>query len=164
MDTLDTKSEASSRTDSPGVRVPPPIWYALAVLGGYFLNRQWPLLISAKLFVRLLGLIIGGGGMVLALAGVQGFRHAKTSRVPVRPATALVTSGPYALTRNPMYVGLALATIGCGLLMATWWPILLLVPALAIVQVFVIVPEERYLHRRFGADYQRYVHHVRRWV
>jgi protein-S-isoprenylcysteine O-methyltransferase Ste14 len=118
----------------------------------------------ATLYLRLLGLLIGVGGMVLALAGVQNFRRAKTSRVPIRPAAVLVTSGSYALSRNPMYVGLALATIGCGLLMATWWPILLLIPALAIVQMFVIVPEERYLRRRFGVDYDHYVDRVHRWL
>jgi protein-S-isoprenylcysteine O-methyltransferase Ste14 len=47
-----------------------------------------------------------------------------------------------------MYVSLALVTIGCGLFLATWWPLVLLVPTLAIVQQFVILPEERYLRRR----------------
>jgi protein-S-isoprenylcysteine O-methyltransferase Ste14 len=63
-----------------------------------------------------------------------------------------------------MYVGLALLTIACGLFLGTWWPIGLLVPALAVVQQFVILPEERYLRRRCGGDYDAYTHRVRRWL
>ena len=63
----------------------------------------------------------------------------------------LVIGGPLKFTRNPMYLGLALLTASAGLFLDTWWPILLLVPALAIVQRFVIAREERYLRRRFGA-------------
>ena len=82
----------------------------------------------------------------------------------MRPAEALVLSGPYHYTRNPMYVSLALLTIGCGLLLATWWPIVLLVPTIAAVQQFVILPEERYLQRRFGTEYEAYTRRVRRWL
>jgi protein-S-isoprenylcysteine O-methyltransferase Ste14 len=63
-----------------------------------------------------------------------------------------------------MYVSLALITIGCGLLLATWWPIVLLVPTLGIVRRFVIRPEEQYLHRRFGTEYDAYTRRVRRWL
>ena len=59
---------------------------------------------------------------------------------------------------------LALLTIGCGLLLATWWPMILLVPTLILVQQFVIRPEERYLRRRFGTQYEAYTRRVRRWL
>jgi protein-S-isoprenylcysteine O-methyltransferase Ste14 len=63
-----------------------------------------------------------------------------------------------------MYVGLALLTIAFALFLATWWPIILLLPALAVVQQFVILPEERYLQRRFGAEYEAYSRRGRRWL
>jgi protein-S-isoprenylcysteine O-methyltransferase Ste14 len=63
-----------------------------------------------------------------------------------------------------MYVSLALLTIACGLFFATWWPIVLLLPTLALVRQFVILPEERYLRRRFGAEYEDYTRRVRRWL
>jgi protein-S-isoprenylcysteine O-methyltransferase Ste14 len=62
-----------------------------------------------------------------------------------------------------MYVGMALLTVALGLFMDTWWPILLLLPVLLAVRVFVIAREERYLERRFGAEYVRYMQRVRRW-
>ena len=84
--------------------------------------------------------------------------------MPIRQAAALVLSGPYRFTRNPMYVALAALTAALGLFMDSWWPIALLIPVLVIVRVFVIAPEERYLKRRFGDDYVRYTQRVRRWL
>ena len=73
-------------------------------------------------------------------------------------------AGPYRFTRNPMYVGLAALTVALGLLLDSWWPIVLLVPVLFVVRAFVIAPEEQYLERRFGADYVAYTQRVRRWL
>lgn len=150
--------------DNPGVRVPPPVLYALALLGGYGLNRRWPLPVGGTVFVPLLAWGLTVAAVALAVSSVRAFRRSRTSVVPIRPATALVIAGPYRFTRNPMYVGLAVLTVALGLFMNTWWPALLLVPVLLIVQTFVIAPEERYLQRRFGDDYLRYKRQVRRWV
>jgi protein-S-isoprenylcysteine O-methyltransferase Ste14 len=84
--------------------------------------------------------------------------------ITFRPATTLVTTGPYAFIRNPMYVSLAILTVAFALFLNTWWVVLLLIPALLVVQQFVIVPEERYLRRRFGAEYEAYTRRVRRWL
>ncbi len=151
------------RSDNPGVWFPPPLWYALAILIGVLLDRRWPLPIAAGLLSTIGGVCLVGW-MALTFASIGRFRHSKTSIVPIRPAEALVVSGPYHYTRNPMYVSLALLTIACGLFLAMWWPIVLLVPTLAIVQQFVILPEERYLRRRFGTEYEAYAHRVRRWL
>lgn len=153
-----------SRSDNPGVWFPPPLWYALAILIGVLLNRRWPLPVAASALNRIGGVLCLVGWMALAFASIGRFRRSNTSIVPIRPADALVLSGPYHYTRNPMYVSLALLTIAFGLFLSTWWPIVLLVPAIAIVQQFVILPEERYLQRRFGADYAAYRHRVRRWL
>jgi protein-S-isoprenylcysteine O-methyltransferase Ste14 len=154
----------TGRSDSPGVWFPPPLLYALAVLIGVLLDRRWPLPIAASPLTTLAGVIFVLGWMALALVSIGRFRRSNTSIVPMRPAEALVLTGPYRYTRNPMYVSLALLTAGCGLLLATWWPIVLLVPTLALVQRFVIVPEEQYLRRRFGTDYEAYTLRVRRWL
>jgi protein-S-isoprenylcysteine O-methyltransferase Ste14 len=159
-----TVTRVADRPDNPGVKVPPPLFYAAAVVIGYLLDRQWPLPIEPASLVRIAGVVVGVGGVALSVLGVTQFRRAKTSLVPIRPATTFVVSGPYRFTRNPMYVGLALVTIGLALLLTTWWPIVLLPPTLAAVQVFVIQREERYLRRRFGTDYETYTRRVRRWL
>jgi protein-S-isoprenylcysteine O-methyltransferase Ste14 len=150
--------------DSAGVRVPPPLLYAFAILGGYVLNRQYPLPVGNALFITVLAWAMTLGWVALTVSSIGTFWRSRTSIVPVRPATALVIVGPYRFTRNPMYVGLALLTCGLALFMNTWWPIVLLVPVLLIVHLFVIAPEERYLRRRFGAEYEAYMDRVRRWV
>jgi protein-S-isoprenylcysteine O-methyltransferase Ste14 len=154
----------TARSDSPGVWIPPPLWYGLAVLIGVLLDRRWPWPIAAGPLTTIAGVFFVVGWMAVAFASITRFRHSRTSIVPVRPAGTLVLSGPYHYTRNPMYVSLALLTIACGLFLATWWPIVLLVPTLAIVRQFVILPEERYLRRRFGAEYEAYAGRVRRWL
>ena len=150
--------------DNPGVRVPPPALYALAVIGGYVLNRRWPLPVGDAVFITIVAWALTLAWLALTVSSIGNFRRARTSMIPVRPATALVIAGPYRFTRNPMYVGLAALTVALALFMNAWWPIVLLVPVLVIVRRFVIAPEERYLQRRFGADYVAYMHRVRRWV
>jgi protein-S-isoprenylcysteine O-methyltransferase Ste14 len=63
-----------------------------------------------------------------------------------------------------MYVSLALLTVAFAFHLNTLWIVLLLVPTLLAVQHFVIAPEERYLRRRFGAEYEAYARRVRRWL
>jgi protein-S-isoprenylcysteine O-methyltransferase Ste14 len=154
----------TARSDNPGVWFPPPLWYALAVLIGVLLDRRWPLPIAASPLTRTAGVFFVVGWMAITFPSIGRFRRSKTSIVPIRPAEALVLSGPYRYTRNPMYVSLALLTIACGLFLATWWPLLLLLPTLMIVQQVVILPEERYLRRRFGTEYEAYTRRVRRWL
>jgi protein-S-isoprenylcysteine O-methyltransferase Ste14 len=154
----------SDRPDNPGVWFPPPLLHAAAIVGGFLLNRQWPLPIGSTV-----GLFVIGGVLVLAWAAlgatsIRLFRRSRTSFVPFRPATALVVSGAYRFTRNPMYVSLALLTVAFASFLNTWWIVLLLIPVLLVVRQFVIMPEERYLRRRFGAEYEDYMRRVRRWL
>jgi protein-S-isoprenylcysteine O-methyltransferase Ste14 len=101
---------------------------------------------------------------VVTAISFQSFWRMRTSIVPIRPATALVIGGPYRFTRNPMYVGLGFLTVALGLLLDSWWPILLVIPTLMCIRQFVILPEERYLRRRFGGEYDAYTRQVRRWL
>jgi hypothetical protein len=73
-------------------------------------------------------------------------------------------SGPYRLTRNPMYLSLALLYAGIAILYQSIWALLLLFPVLFIIDRHVIVLEELYLERRFGSAYARYRTRVRRWI
>ncbi len=150
-------------TDSPGVHVAPPLFHAGAVIAGWLLDRLWPLPIDGA-WRTVLGWVFAVGWTLLAASAIGLFRRKQTSMITFRPASTLVTSGPYAFTRNPMYVSLAFLTIAFALFFNTWWIVLLLVPTLLIVQQFVIVPEERYLQRRFGAEYEAYTRRVRRWL
>ena len=152
------------RLDSPGVRMPPPALYALAVLVGYLLNRRWPLPVGGSEAVQALAWVLTLAWIALTVSSIGRFWRSRTSIVPIRPATTLVIAGPYRFTRNPMYVGLAALTIALGVFINSWWPIGLLLPVLLAVRWFVIAPEEQYLERRFGADYLAYQKRVHRWL
>ena len=92
------------------------------------------------------------------------FRRSRTSLVPIVPAKALVTRGPYRVTRNPMYVGLAFLYAAIALYFRLSWGLLLLPVVLLSVYYLVIAREEGYLERRFGEAYMRYKAQVRRWL
>lgn len=105
-------------------------------------------------------------GACITVAGVVGFRWAGTTVNPLRPqaASALVTSGVYRWTRNPMYLGMLLGLAGGGVYLAHGLAWLLLPLFVAYMNRFQIRVEERALSERFGAAYTRYKHSVRRWL
>ncbi len=87
-----------------------------------------------------------------------------TSLIPGKRAEALVTSGPYRFTRNPMYVGMAFLYVGLALWLDVLWALAFLPVVLLVVDRRVIAPEERYLEARFGDEYRAYKQRVRRWL
>jgi len=154
----------SRNDDSPGVSFPPPFVYAAAVMGGWFLNRVWPLPIASAAARPILAWLSVAIWAVLFVSSLTVFLQRRTTLIPNRPANALAVSGPYRFTRNPMYVSLVFLTIALSLFLNTWWAIVLLVPAVAVIQLAVIAREEAYLLRRFGAEYEEYMRNVRRWI
>ena len=128
------------------------------------MDHRWSLPIGSGMWREGVGVVLVGLWAVLTATSVRRFWLARTSILPIRPASALIQSGPYRFTRNPMYLGFALLTIAFALFFNTYWPIVLLIPALLLIQRLVIRPEERYLRRRFGADYEAYTRKVRRWL
>lgn len=105
-------------------------------------------------------------GMGVAVAGVVSFRRAKTTVNPLKPETAssLVLSGVYRVTRNPMYLGALILLIGWAAYLANFLALVLSSAFVAYLNRFQIVPEERALAARFGAEYSAYCASVRRWI
>lgn len=106
------------------------------------------------------------GATAAALAGsfVLTFRRAGTAIDPGRPSTALVTCGPYRLTRNPGYLAMAGAFTAVALATHSLGAMVMLIPTLFIIDCGVVRREERYLEAKFGADYTSYRGRVRRWL
>jgi protein-S-isoprenylcysteine O-methyltransferase Ste14 len=138
--------------------------YAAAVIGGYVLNRVWPAPIGDGRWWDLVAAVLAAGWAALTISSFGLFWRHRTSVIPHRPANALVIAGPYRFTRNPLYLGLALLTAALAIVLNTWWPVALLLPALVIIRLTVIAREESYLRRRFGAEYEAYMRRVRRWI
>jgi protein-S-isoprenylcysteine O-methyltransferase Ste14 len=155
---------AAHQTDASGIRVPPPLYYVAAFLVGVALElifpTSWPpfgVRLAATLLAGVAWLALDGAAMVL-------FRRAGTSMVPMNPTTALVTSGPYRFTRNPMYLGMAFLYIAFAFAFGVIWALAFLPAVVVIVDRFLIAREEPYLERRFGQPYREYKARVRRWL
>ena len=105
-------------------------------------------------------------GAVIAIAGVVAFRRHKTTVNPFTPecSSSLVASGIYRYTRNPMYLGFLLLLVGWAALLSNLVALALLPAFIAYMNRFQIQPEERALQQHFGAEFQAYMHRVRRWV
>ena len=103
-------------------------------------------------------------GVAVGIGGVMSFRRAKTTVNPLKPETsaALVSTGVYSFTRNPMYLGMLLVLFAWAVYLWSMWS--LVGPILFIVYItrFQIVPEERVLDRLFGAAFAEYKQRVRR--
>ena len=89
---------------------------------------------------------------------------AGTNISPLRPATAVITTGPFRFSRNPLSAALTLLYLGLTLALNTWWGILVAIPLLIIMHYGVVLREERYLDQKFGETYRQYRSTVRRYI
>lgn len=154
----------SDRRDVPGVIAPPPLIY-LAGLGlGFGLEALLPSASFPGWLSWSAGSLLIVSGIVLAVSFIRAFRHAGTPVDPGEPATALITTGPYRVSRNPGYLGMTLAYVGIAVVSGAVWVLAVLVPVLLVVDRGVIRREERHLERRFGDDYARFKARTRRWI
>ena len=145
---------------SPRVLVSPPLIFAGLLGAGLVIDGNWhdfglPQLFAIALLVAALLLI----GSALDL-----FRRAHTRPEPWQPASSLVVRGTYRFTRNPMYLGLLLILAGWAAALANAVAVVLLPGFVAYVTRFQILPEERILRSRFGAEFEAYARTVRRWL
>ena len=156
--------DGRDNTDNPGVITPPPLIYAGALAAGLLANLLLRLHFLPRRLARTLGPLLIVGGFAVGLLGLREMRRAETNVDPYKPATAVVTGGPYRFTRNPMYVGFTLMYVGISALANALLPILLLPAVQQLMRRGVIEREERYLERKFGDEYLRYKGRVRRWI
>ena len=146
------------------VPIPPPVYFGAAFAAGMFLQGPLPLDVPGRPTSAFVGASLLAAGLVLDVAGVAAVISNRTTIVPHRPVSKLITTGIYRFSRNPMYTGLAVMVAGGALLAGTWWPLLILPLAIVAVRELVIKPEEEYLSERYGPIFADYRLKVRRWV
>jgi protein-S-isoprenylcysteine O-methyltransferase Ste14 len=159
--------KAMNANDHADVAVMPPLLFLGALLGGALLSYLIPIgpgLGSANGLALLVGFTFVALGFLLVALSFRNFQRAGTSVVPNEPSTALVMTGPYRFTRNPIYIGFVLAYFGFAIVLTSMWVLLLLIPVLLILQRGVVLREEAYLKRKFGDAYRKYQARVPRWL
>jgi len=151
--------------DSARVTFPPPLVYTGTLLLGLLIDRlagfalplEFPTRIAAVAILVTLGVMIG-------LGASQRFIRARVNVKPWKTTDALVRTGIYRLTRNPMYLGMALAYLGLALGLASAAALVSFPALIAVIHTQVIAREERYLEAKFGEEYLCYKASVRRWL
>ena len=159
--------QSKQDTNIPNVVAHPPVLYAAGLAVGGILEWLAPsaaLIAGLGLPHRMIGLVAIGLGLTLAIWCFRHFMKVGTNIPTNRPVQALVTDGPYRLSRNPIYVALTVVSAGIALVVPRLWMLVAIVPVLAVMNEGVIKREEALLARMFGADYDAYRARVRRWI
>ena len=148
------------------LKVPPLVLLLVLALAMWFAAMPLPSLAFTLPWRHGLAVTVSGVGILFLLAGGYAFQKAKTTFNPMKPdaASSVVTSGIYRVSRNPMYVGFLLALTGWAIWLSHPLPFLFLPVFVLYMNRFQISPEERALSAKFGDEYDRYKHSVRRWL
>ena len=123
-----------------------------------------PLPFAETMLMRLAGWLLLGVGLALMAWAIVAFRQHETSIRPDRGSSALIIAGPFARSRNPIYLGEVLALLGAALVFNRLSLAMVAPLFMMAVTVLAIQPEEAYLTRRFGQAYADYCDRVRRWL
>jgi protein-S-isoprenylcysteine O-methyltransferase Ste14 len=145
-------------------KILPPVYLLLTLAAMAALHYLMPLMQLITAPWSWMGALFIIAGISVAAAAAFSFKRAGTPVIPFEPSTALVTSGLFRYTRNPMYLGMVSVLTGAGLLFATlsvWLPVLVFV---SIIRNNFILGEERFLEEIFGQQYIDYKNKVGRWL
>lgn len=156
-------SAATAGVANRGI-VRPPLVYLAAIALGMLLQGAWP----AAFLPGTVSVPVGVATVLIAVAlFVSAVRTLRAAGTPVpgdRPTTTIVRAGPYRYSRNPIYLAFSLVQLGIALWVNSLWLLVTLVPAVALMSFVVVPREERYLEKRFAAEYLSYKLAVRRWL
>lgn len=151
-------------SDRPNVRILPPILLGVALVAGYVASRYAPAQIVDARVATSAGAAAILGSLALLGSAVHELRRAETAFDVRKSSTAIVMSGAFAISRNPVYLSMTLLCAGWALLLNSFWALLVTWPFGSALCLIAIRPEEAYLAAKFGESYASYRAKVRRWI
>lgn len=148
------------------MKIPPPVYALAAIMLMWLLDKYYPLLETTQQWPKIVGGLLIPVGILIDVLSIVQFRKARTTVNPLRPesTSSLVTSGFYAHSRNPMYVGMLLCLVGITLMLRSLTPLVVLPLFVLVVTLMQIIPEEKALDKIFGEEFQYYKQRVPRWL
>lgn len=156
--------DAKNDIRGANVKFPPPLMFLSWVIAAYGLHYILPISFGGTFWLIYAGGFLIIAGVLLILIAGYSFRKARTHIEPWKPTSSIVTSGIYAYSRNPIYLGMSVIVVGIGVTLDSVVVALSFVPALIVVYYYVVRKEEAYLEAKFGEEYLDYKRRVRRWV
>lgn len=148
----------------PDVKFPPPLVFVTGLALGWLVQRMLPVDVAYSGLLYGTGVVLVLAGLTLVAASALQFRRVRTHIEPWKPTSAIVSSGVFAWSRNPIYVAFCLVALGLGCVAHNVWMMLSFMPSAAVVYLIAIRKEELYLAEKFGAEYLAYKERVRRWL
>lgn len=145
----------------------PPIIITVTILVAIILGAWVPIPWIAGPFAEFLfavGCLVLAGGVAMIVLSIRALSRHKTTVSPMRPASHLVSDGPFAISRNPIYLGAIMVLIALALIIHNPWFMILGPVAGMAINYLAILPEEKHLDLRFGRRYRDYAKRVRRWI
>tara|TARA_R110002126_G_scaffold146067_14_gene292014 strand:+ start:85 stop:570 length:486 start_codon:yes stop_codon:yes gene_type:complete len=161
---MDQNEHKDGAPDTAGVVMPPPVILLIAILFGAVLEIFLPRPFAPDWAQTYLGPALVVAAVAVAIIAERQFKRAGTSVKPWVPTTAIVTTGLFAFSRNPMYVAMVVLLFGLAFAGNTLWILTATVGFVGVMHYGVILREEAYLERLFGATYADYRARVRRWI
>lgn len=139
----------------------PPVWLIAFIAAAWGIAR-----VTAPGPAGLVwaGWALVAAGLAVMVWAALAFRRARTSIVPRQRPSALVASGPYRVSRNPIYLADLVILAGVALILRAPWALVLLVPFWQVLLRLFILPEEEVLAQDLGQPYTDYKARVRRWL
>lgn len=153
--------------DNPGVLAPPPLIFLSGLIFGGIVQWFFPLKIFSADFLiasRIFGGLLIAFGLGIVLTARAKMRKAETNIEPWKPTNRIIKDGIYAYSRNPVYVAMVFIYLGLTLVFNSLWFLPFLILVLIVIHFGVILREEKYLEKKFGAEYSSYKREVRRWL
>jgi len=139
-------------------------YFIILLVLSVLLNFVFPVLVFLSSPFTYSGFLIMGFGLVMVLWSRSLFlKNATTLQLSEEP-TVLVTSGPFSISRNPIYMGMASILLGVAVLQGTLVALAFPVLFVTLIEFFIIPGEERKLEKLFGEPYREYKKSVRRWI
>ena len=153
--------------DRAAVIAPPPLLMLLCIAAGAIVDhfKPFPIIRNFDLVPRIAicaAILLVAAGLVFT--AIRQFVTHQEHPSPYQPTNAIVSSGVYRFTRNPIYVGFMVVVIAAAIGFNSWWVLLSIVPLFLLLQFGVVLREEKYLSTKFGAGYDDYRRTVRRWI
>jgi protein-S-isoprenylcysteine O-methyltransferase Ste14 len=152
--------------DRAGVIAPPPLLTALCIAAGFIADHFKPIPLIRGLSIARLTLCIALSLLagIIIFSGLRQLVRHKEHPSPYKPTDAIVASGIYRFTRNPIYAGFLVIVLAVAVGANSAWLLLSFIALFVVLHLGVVKPEERYLSSKFGDTYDDYRRRVRRWI